>query len=141
MGFAQQFGIQGMRIGGHVPNTRRALAVTEYARQAGKLHRFREAAMSAFWREERDIEADDTLGALARAVGLDETEAVSAASSTEYLDRVDRLRQQAQQRGVHAIPAFFFGDHPAPLVGCQPFERLAAVAEQAGATKLVAGSD
>jgi predicted DsbA family dithiol-disulfide isomerase len=134
-GFAQQFGIDGMQVSGHVPNTRRSLAATELARERGALHPFREAVMSAFWRQARDIESDETLGAVARRVGLEVAEVLAASDDPKYLRRIDELREQAHGRGVHAIPAFFFGDHPVPLVGCQPYERLAAIAERAGAVR------
>jgi predicted DsbA family dithiol-disulfide isomerase len=139
-GFARQFGIEGMQVSGHVPNTRRALAVTELARDQGRLHPFREAAMDAFWREGRDIESNETLADLARAVGLDPDEAVRAADSREMLDRIDQLREQAHARGVHAIPAFYFEGLPMPVVGCQPYERLALVAERVGAVRRSADS-
>jgi predicted DsbA family dithiol-disulfide isomerase len=133
--FAQRFGVEGLRVSGHVPNTRQALAVTEYARDQGRLHAFREAAMDGFWREGRNLEDDEDLGALAARAGLDPAAAVAAATDPEYLGHVDALRQEAQRKGVTAIPAFLFGDHPFPVVGCQPYERLARAAREAGAQR------
>jgi predicted DsbA family dithiol-disulfide isomerase len=134
--FAARFGVTGMRVSGHVPNTRRALAVTEFSRDHGRLHEFREAAMSGFWREGLDLEADGDLAELARRAGLDPDSAVTASSDSEYLGHVDAIRQEAQRQGISAIPAFWFGDHPFPVVGCQPYERLAQVAREAGARRL-----
>lgn len=131
--FARSFGIEGMQVSGHVPNTRRALAATELARRRGLLHPFREAAMSAFWREGRDVESDETLAAVARQVGLDVDETLQAADDPATLDRIDEARREAHSRGVHAIPTFLFEHLPVPLVGCQPYERLARAAEQARA--------
>ncbi|MFH2005085.1 MAG: DsbA family protein [bacterium] len=133
--FAARFDIDDMQITGHVPNTRRALAATELARDEGRLHAFREAAMSGFWRHGIDVESDDGLRRFAEETGLDPDAVVRAADDPDYLARVDALRDEAHARGVTAIPAFFFGDQPFPVVGCQPYELLARAAEAAGARK------
>lgn len=133
--FAGKHGVTGMTVSEHVPNTRRALAVAEFARDQGKIHPFREAAMNAFWRGGEDLEDDDDLRHIAAEAGLDPHDAVKAADDPEYQGHVDRLHAEAKRQGVTAIPAFFFGNHPFPVVGCQPYERLARAAEQAGARK------
>lgn len=127
--FAGDFGVE---IGApdHVPNTRRALAVTEYARDHDRLAPFRDAAMDAHWLRGMDIEADDVLGQLAEEAGLDRAEALAAADDSAYLARLDTERAAAQERMVNGIPVFFFGD--APVVGCQPYESLALMAERSG---------
>jgi protein-disulfide isomerase len=48
-----------------------------------------------------------------------------------YQARVDLLRAEAGRMGVTGIPTFFIGD--AVVVGCQPFEVLAAAVRRAGA--------
>ncbi len=132
--FAAGFGITDMRLAEHVPSTRAALAVTEYAREQGALHAFKEAAMAAHYREGRDIEDRGVLARLARDVGLDPEAAAASADGAEYLARVDALRDEAHGLGVTGIPTFFFGDAPA-VVGCEPYEVLARVAERAGARR------
>lgn len=133
--FAAGFQVGGLRITGHVPNTRRALAITEYARDHGRLHAFRESAMNGFWREGADLESDSDLARLAERAGLDPAAALRATTDPEFLGHVDRLRDEARRHGVTAIPAFHFGRIPFPVVGCQPYERLARAAEQAGARR------
>lgn len=130
-GFAARFGIDAMVVSDHVPSTRRALAVTEYARAEGKLDGFRNAAMSAFWRRGEDIEDDAVLARLAAEIGLDPRRAVAAATDGTYLAALETMRQEAARRGVTAIPAFFIGEPPVILVGCQPYERLAQAVELA----------
>lgn len=134
-GFAAKFDVRDMKVSGHVPNTRRALAATELAREQGRLHAFREAAMCAFWERGVDVESDDGLREIAREADLDPDAVVAAADDPEYLGRVDGLRAEARGRGVTAIPAFFFGDQPFPVVGCQPYALLARTAEAAGAVR------
>ncbi len=131
-GFAEKFDIHDMQVSGHVPNTRRALAATELAREQGRIHAFREAAMCGFWQHGLDVESDAGLRKIAAEAGLDPEVVVAAADDPEYLGRVDALRDEAKGRGVNAIPAFFFGDQAFPLVGCQPYELLANAAEAAG---------
>jgi predicted DsbA family dithiol-disulfide isomerase len=113
-----------------VPNTRRALALTEHARDQGKLEPLRDALMAAHWLGGRDIEADEDLGQIADGAGLAPDAAVAAADDPDFLARVDAAREQAHALGVTGIPTFLIGERRA--VGCQPFAQLARLAEQAG---------
>ncbi len=133
--FAAQFGVLGLEPPSHLPNTRRALAIAEWARElgAGALDRFRAAAMRAHWRAGRDLERDDHLRAVASEAGLDADAALAAADEAKWQARVDGVRDEAHELGVTGVPTFFFGE--LPVVGCQPYERLARAAERAGAHK------
>lgn len=131
--FAAYFGIEGMRIPERTPNTREALAIAEWARDQGRLHPFRRAAMDAHWREGLDLEDDAVLGDLARRAGLDPERAVAAASDPAYVARVDAMGAEAAGAGVTGIPTFFIGDRK--VVGCQPYEVVAAEARAAGARR------
>jgi len=126
--FAARFGIHDMKHPMRIPNTRRALAVAELARERGRLDAFRAAAMSAHWRDGLDIESDRDLRAIAQRAGLDPDEAVRAADEPEYQRRIDEVRAEANALGVTGIPTFVFGDLEAralAVVGCQPYEVLA----------------
>jgi predicted DsbA family dithiol-disulfide isomerase len=133
--FASDFGIEDMKLADHVPNTRRALAVTEYAREQGRLTAFEEAAMSGYWRVGLGLEEPVDLGRMAESAGLDAGAAIKAMDDEVYLGRVDALREEAGRAGVTAIPAFFFGDDLPPLVGCQPYKELKKAAEKALSTQ------
>lgn len=143
--FAAGFGVTGLQPSQHIPNTRRALAVAELARDAGRLLPFREAAMDAHWRDGRDLEDLDVLASLAQATGLDPDAARAAADSPAYQRRVDDLREEAGAMGVSGIPTFIFGVAPPTpgarpsrgvgVVGCQPWEALQAAAMRAGARR------
>lgn len=128
--FAAEFGVT-LEPRDHLPNTRRALAVAELARERGVLDALRAAAMRAHWREGRDLEDDETLRAIARTAGLDPDEAVAASHSPVHLGRVDELRREATRAGVQGIPTFFLGAQR--VVGCQPYETIRLVAQRAGA--------
>lgn len=129
-GFAAEFGL-GIAAPARIPDTRRALAVAEHARDHGRLDPFRQLCMDAHWVEQRDIEAGEVLADLAVRSGLEPEAAVSAADDPAYRQRLDAAREAAFERGVTAIPTFFFDDYP--VVGCQPYETLRRIAERAGA--------
>lgn len=127
--FAARFGITDMRHPSHLSNTRRVLAAAEYARDRDRLHAFREAAMNAYWRQEEDVEDEAVVGRIAAGVGLDRGAAIAAMTDPDYLARVDAVRRESITAGVTGIPTFFIGDEV--VVGCQPYELLAAAVERA----------
>jgi predicted DsbA family dithiol-disulfide isomerase len=131
--FAKSFGITDMKFRDRSPNTRRALALAEYARDQGKLEGFRHLAMDAHWRRGMDLESDADLRKLAAEAGLDPDAALAASRSDEYLSRIDRKRAEAEEAGVTGIPTFVIGDQG--VVGCQPYEVLAQFVESEGARK------
>ena len=131
--FAAGMGVHDMKLHARSPNTRKALAVAEYAREQGTLDRYRVLAMEAHWRHGKDLESEQDLKAVAAESGLDPEAAWAAATSPVYLGRLDALRAEAGQMGVSGIPTFFFGE--VKVVGCQPYEQLRQVAEYAGARR------
>lgn len=80
--FAARFGIEDMATPDHLPNTRRALAMAEYARDQDRLEAFRDAAMDAHWRRGENLEDDADLRAIAARAGLDSEAALRAAGHT-----------------------------------------------------------
>jgi predicted DsbA family dithiol-disulfide isomerase len=133
--FAAGMGVHEMRMSSRSPNTRKALAVAEYAREQGKLERYRVLAMEAHWKHGKDLESEADLKAVAAESGLDPEAAWAAARAPDYLGRLDALRDEAGRMGVSGIPTFFFGE--VKVVGCQPYEQLRQVAEYAGAKRKV----
>jgi predicted DsbA family dithiol-disulfide isomerase len=133
--FAHAFGITDMKLRDRSPNTRKALAVAELAREQGRLEAFRNLAMDAHWRRGMDLESDADLRTLAVEAGLDPVAAVAAATDEIYLDRIDQRRAEANGRGVTGIPTFVIGDQG--VVGCQPYETLEAFVKSAGAQRRI----
>ncbi len=132
--FAATFGVYDMKRSGKMPNTRRALAMAEFARDQGRLDEFRSLTMDAHWKDGQDIEDTTVLQNLAADSGLDPGKAILAAADRVYLKRVDDLRLEYKQVGVGGIPTFVFGTEP--VEGCQPYEVLAAAALRAGVKPL-----
>ena len=131
--FAAQFGILDLALPERSPNTRRALAIAELARDEGKLPHYRDLAMDAHWRRSMNLESDADLRAIATEAGLDPERAIAASSDAKYLGRIDARREEANARGVTGIPTFVIGNRA--VVGCQPFEVLAEFVEAAGGQK------
>jgi predicted DsbA family dithiol-disulfide isomerase len=129
--FAASLGVYDMKHPGIMPNTRRALAMAEFARDRGKLNEFRSLVMDAHWRDGENIEDSTVLRNVASASGLDPENAISAADDPVYLKRVGETRLEYKQEGVGGIPTFVFGLEK--VEGCQPYEVLAAAALRASA--------
>lgn len=125
--FARGFGLQDMRVPERLQNTRGILAASEYARDQGRLDLFREAAMDAYWREGRNLEDLAVVREVAERAGLDPDGTAAAVTSPEHLGRIEAIRREAGLLGVSGIPTFFIGRHR--IVGCQPYEILAAAVE------------
>ena len=115
-----------------VPNTRRALELSEWARtQDPDAHeRLHNRLMDAYWREGRDIGAWDELAACVIDVGLDAAEAGRAVASGGFAEPVDAWTGWAQARGIAAIPAFVF-EGRVLVSGAVPHEVLERAARRA----------
>jgi len=129
--FAAGFGIHDIKPSTRLPNTRRPLAVAEYARDQGKLDAFRSLVMAAHWKEGQDIEDESVLRSLAIASGLDAEAAVRAAADPVYLKHVADTQIEYKKLGVGGIPTFIIGNEI--VEGCQPYDILADAARRAGA--------
>lgn len=131
--FAAGFGIHDIKTSTRLPNTRHPLAAAEYARDEGKLDRFRALVMDAHWKEGKNIEDDTVLRQLAAAAGLDPESTIRATVNPVYLKRVADTRIEYKKLGVGGIPTFIFGKEA--VEGCQPYEILEDAARRAGARK------
>jgi predicted DsbA family dithiol-disulfide isomerase len=129
--FARGFGVQGMKVSEHLNNTRKALALAEWARDNGRLEAFRHAATEAYWRRGENLEDEAVLARIAEEAGLSADGARAALKDATYIARVDAMGQEARRDGVSGIPTFLIGN--GRVVGCQPYEVLAQAARLAGA--------
>ena len=116
-----------------VPNTMRALSLTELARDRG-LHRpLHDRLMHAYWEEARNIGDPEVLREMAVEVGLAEDE-VAAAIDDALAKRVRASTAEAQSIGVTGVPAFVL-DNRLLVLGAQPrdvFERALAQLQSSG---------
>lgn len=130
--FGAEFGVT-IRVPAHLSNTRRALAMAEFARDQGLLEEFREAATRAYWQEEKDLEDSQDLAQIAENAGLEVPLALMASQSDPYLRRVAATREMGIERMVTGVPTLFFGEMP--VVGCQRYETYQILADRAGLTR------
>jgi predicted DsbA family dithiol-disulfide isomerase len=111
-----------------VPNSQRALQLTELARDRGLHEPVHTRLMRAYWSEGANIGDDGTLLDLVAEAGLERDEAAAAVTDGRYAERVRASTQEADRHGIHAIPAFVL-DHRLLVLGAQPeaaFERAVA---------------
>ncbi len=118
-----------------VPNSRKALAVTELARDLGLHEAVHTRLMDAYWAEAQNIGDEDTLLSLVAEAGLDRAEAAEAIADGRYLARIAGSTREANQLGINAIPSFVLANRLL-LVGAHPesvferaFEQLATMPE------------
>jgi predicted DsbA family dithiol-disulfide isomerase len=102
-----------------VPNTMRALRVTELARERGLHRHVHDRLMRAYWEEARNIGDSGEVLALAVEAGLDEKEAAEVITGDAYQERVLASTAQAQSIGITGIPAFLL-DGRFLVLGAQP---------------------
>jgi predicted DsbA family dithiol-disulfide isomerase len=112
-----------------VPNSRKALEVTELARDRGLHEAMHLRLMRAYWEEGLHIGDERVLLDLAVEAGLDREEAVAALAERRYADRVDASTLEANRHGINAIPAFVL-DGRLLLLGAQPHEVFTRALEQ-----------
>jgi predicted DsbA family dithiol-disulfide isomerase len=130
--FAASHGVYDFEHRDRMPNTRRALALAEVARDEGKLEPYRQRAMEAHWRDGMDLENDDDLRAIAREVGLSD-DAVERSKDPQYGARLDAIREEAHRLGLTGIPTFILGRYR--VSGAQSYEVFEELARRAGAEK------
>jgi len=104
-----------------VPNTMRALRVTELARDRERHMPVHDRLMAAYWEEGRNIGDPAELRALAVEAGLDPADVEEVLASDAYADRVRASTGEAQSLGINGIPAFAL-DGRLLILGAQPRE-------------------
>ncbi len=102
-----------------IPSSRRALAVTELARDRGLHEPVHARLMHAYWSEATDIGDDAVLLDLVAEAGLPRGDAEAALVNGEYVERVLASTRRAHAHGINAIPAFVLDDRLL-VMGAQP---------------------
>jgi predicted DsbA family dithiol-disulfide isomerase len=113
-----------------VPNTMKALRLTEHARAQGLHQPFHDRLMDAYWTEAQDIGDRGVLLALADEVGVAGADAVLAGD--DYAEDVRRATENAHAVGINAIPAFLL-DRRLLVLGAHPRETFERAFEQLSA--------
>jgi len=112
-----------------VPNTMRALRVTELARERGLHAAVHDRLMDAYWAEARNIGDPAELRTLAIEAGLDGAEVDEVLAGDAYRDRVLALTAQAVSIGITGVPGFLL-EQRLLVLGAQPREVFEQAFEQ-----------
>jgi predicted DsbA family dithiol-disulfide isomerase len=116
-----------------VPNTMRALRLTELARDRELHQPFHDRLMQAYWEEAVDLGDPAELLRLAVETGIDEAAARRVLEGDAHRDFVLASTRQAQTVGVTGVPAFLL-DGRLLVVGAQPRTVFERVLERHGRT-------
>ena len=90
------------------PNTLAAHVLIESARRRGVQAAVKEALLSAFFVEGRDLTDEETLVRVAEGAGLDRKEAEAALADEELRRTVADEENKARAMGVNGVPFFIF---------------------------------
>jgi predicted DsbA family dithiol-disulfide isomerase len=103
-----------------MPNSRRALEASEYAREKGQHAAFHKIVFRKFYGEGQDMSEWAVLREAAEEVGLDPDEMQRETESGTYQDVVDEHIRQAQTMGITGVPAYVLGERYL-IMGAQPY--------------------
>ena len=120
----QFFAARGLEYNPHpelVPNSMRALQLTELARDLGRHAEAHDRLMDAYWSEAQNIGDPDVLRRLAGELELPAGDVEEALTGNRYRDRVHDSTRQAVSFGANAVPAFVL-DRRLLVLGAQPEE-------------------
>lgn len=104
-----------------VPNTRKALQVTELARDLDLHQPFHDRLMEAYWEQETNVGDPDVLRRLAAEIGLDAEQVEDVLAGDRYVDRIKASTEQAHSIGITGIPGFLL-DGKLVLTGAYPLD-------------------
>jgi predicted DsbA family dithiol-disulfide isomerase len=114
-----------------VPNSSRALRLTELARDRGVHDALHTRLITGYWSHRRDIGDPEVLVEEAAAAGIPEAEARAALDSEELAARVDASTRAALRNGVTGVPAWAI-DQRLVIPGAQPREVFDSVLRRLG---------
>ena len=104
-----------------VPNSMRALQLTELARDLGRHAEVHDRLMDAYWSEGQNIGDVEVLRALATELALPADDVEEVLAGERYRDRIEGSTRQAVSIGANAVPAFLL-DRRLLVLGAQPEE-------------------
>lgn len=104
-------------------NSRRALALAEYARDHGQFAAVHRLLFEAYFVAGANLADTAVLRDVAQRGGLDPDAALAAVDGGEYDARIDTASAEAREIGITGVPTFIVADRYA-IVGAQPYEWL-----------------
>jgi predicted DsbA family dithiol-disulfide isomerase len=104
-----------------VPNSNRALRLTELARDLGVHEELHHRLLTGYWSRRLDIGDPEVLVEEAGAVGIPESDARASLESDDLASRVEASTRVALENGVTGVPAWAI-DRRLIIPGAQPHE-------------------
>lgn len=114
-----------------IPNSRRALALGELARERGVHAELHPRLFDAYWARGLDLHELDVLVAQGAAVGLAPDEIRIAVDDPGYVARIVQETEAATELGVGGVPGWVV-DERLLVPGAQPHEVFERVMERLG---------
>ncbi|UWQ28211.1 DsbA family oxidoreductase [Leisingera sp. M523] len=128
LGFTFRF-FDGMRI----YNTFQAHQLIEWAEERGKGHEMKQALLTAYFTDGKNVSDLEVLADAATSLGLEGAEARAALDSGKHADSVRQRAAFWVNQGIRGVPAMVFdGRHL--VTGAQGVENYASILEQLGDT-------
>jgi predicted DsbA family dithiol-disulfide isomerase len=119
-----------------IPNSRKALALAEFAADRGVLDALHPRLFDAYWGRGHDLGDEGVLVGEASAVGLEAAEVLDALQDKRYVDRVEAQTKAAIDLGAGGVPAWVI-DRRLLVPGAQPHEVFEQVLERLGHSPIV----
>jgi len=118
-------------------NSRLAQELGLWAEDQNKGEQFHKAAFASYFVDGENLADPHVLIKLAGKVLLSETDAEKILAERSYSDRVDLHWQEANEKGITAVPTFIVGLNR--VVGAQSYDTLASLVQMAGARRIDRG--
>jgi predicted DsbA family dithiol-disulfide isomerase len=123
-----------------VPNSNRALRLSELARDRGVHDGLHHRLLTGYWSHRLDIGDAEVLVAEAAEVGIPEADARAALDSEDLGARVEASTRNALEYGVNGVPAWAI-DRRLIVPGAQPHEVFDSLLRRMGHEPLDAAAD
>ena len=104
-----------------LPNSRRVLEASEFARDQGCYAAFHDAVFKAYFTDLQDIGNSGTILQLAARSGLNAVELEAALAQQRYLPRLQEVTDRAHRLGINSAPTFIINEDFV-VTGAQPLE-------------------
>lgn len=98
------------KVNEFLPNSRKALEATEFAREQGEFEAFHGLVFQRYFTDGKDIGDVAVLLGIAGELGLDREVLRRALDTGVYTSVVEANRRRAKDAGVVLLPTFFIGD-------------------------------
>lgn len=123
-----------------IPNSRRALEASEYAREQGKHETFHKVVFHKFYGEGQDLSSWTTLQDACQEVGLDGQIMRQKTENGDFTAIVEARKAELIALGATGVPLFIF-DNKYAIVGLRPFAAFQEVMEHIKSDNAEAGRE